>query len=47
VFSDEGRLRQVFVPRMQEARVRRWVEQYHEVRELLEQLAQLHLERLR
>ena len=47
VFSEEGRLRQMFVSRMQEARVRRWVEQYQEVRDLLEELAKLHLERLR
>ena len=47
VFSEKGRLRQMFVSRMQEARVRRWVEQYQEVRDLLEALAQLHLERLR
>lgn len=47
VFSEKGRLRQIFVPRMQEARVRRWVEQYQEVRALLEELVRLHLERLR
>ena len=46
VFSEQGRLRQVFVPRAQEKRVRLWAAQYREVRELLEALAQLHLERL-
>lgn len=46
VFSEEGRLRQVFVSRAQEKRVRLWVAQYREVRELLEALARLHLERL-
>jgi hypothetical protein len=47
VFSEEGRLRQVFVSRTQERRVRLWVAQYREIRELLETLARLHLERLR
>ena len=47
VFSDGGRLRQVFVSRADEERVRLWVAQYQEVRDLLETLARLYLERLR
>jgi hypothetical protein len=46
VFSEQGRLRQVFVSRGQEKQVRLWVAQYREVRELLEALVRLHLERL-
>lgn len=40
-------MRQVFVSRTQERRVRLWVAQYREIRELLEALARLHFERLR
>jgi hypothetical protein len=47
VFSEAGRLRQVFVSHSLEPRVRRWVAQYREVRELLDTLARLHLKRLR
>lgn len=43
VFSHQGRFRQVFVPRRHEAAVRQWVEQYHEVRRLLEELSELYL----
>jgi hypothetical protein len=39
-------LRQVFVSRTQEQRVRLWVAQYREIRELEETLARLHLKRL-
>ena len=43
VFREGGRYRQVFVPRRHEARVRQWVEQYQEVRRLLESLSALHV----
>jgi hypothetical protein len=46
VLSEKGRLRQVFVPRNLEPTVRQWVAQYHEVRDLLEALARMHLDRL-
>ena len=38
VFSEEGRLRQVFVSRTQKRRVRLGVAQYREIRQLLEAL---------
>lgn len=41
VFREAGRFRQVFIPRRLEARVRLWVQQYQEVRELLESLSAL------
>ena len=46
VFSEQGRLRQVFVSRAQQKQVRLWVAQYREVRDLPEALVRLHLERL-
>jgi hypothetical protein len=41
VFRGEGRFRQVFIPRKHEARVRLWVQQYREARELLDSLSAL------
>jgi len=41
VFREEGRFRQVFIPRKHEARVRLWVQQYREARELLDSLSAL------
>jgi hypothetical protein len=46
-FSDEGAKKMKCVPRDWEPRVRRWVEDYHEVRRLLEELSQLYLQRLK
>jgi hypothetical protein len=43
VFSQGGRLRQVFIPRGYEAQVQQWVEQYQEVRQLLEALSEVYL----
>jgi hypothetical protein len=46
VWSEQGRLRQRFVSREQEAQVRLWVAQYQEVRRLLEALVQMQLDQL-
>jgi hypothetical protein len=46
VWSEQGRLRQRFVPREREAQVRAWVAQYQEVRRLLEALVQMQLDQL-
>ena len=47
VFSDGGRLRQVFVPKSWEPVVRQWVADYHDARRLLEQISRLYFEKLR
>ena len=47
VVSEEGKYRQVYVPRSLEECVRRWVENRSKARELLEDLSNLHYEKLR
>jgi hypothetical protein len=47
VVSEQGRYRQVYVPRAFEERVRRWVENRSKARELFEDLSNLHYEKLR
>jgi len=47
VFSEGGKLRQLFVPKTWQARVRRWVADYHEARRRLEQLSRLYFEKVR
>ena len=39
VVRDGGKLRQKLIPRSQEAEVRRWVEQYQEAQNLLEEIS--------
>jgi len=41
----DGRLRQLYVPKDREAEVRRWVEQDRLLRELLDQIWEIHWER--
>lgn len=38
-FKDQGRTRQVHVPKSMEAEVRRWVEQYQEIQQRIEQIS--------
>ena len=47
VFSEGGKLRQLFVPKTWEPRVRLWVADYHEARRLLEEISRLYVEKLR
>lgn len=47
VFSEGGKLRQLFVPKTWEARVQQWATDYHDARRLLEQLSRLYFEKLR
>jgi hypothetical protein len=47
VFSEGGKLRQLFIPKTWESRVRLWVQDYHEVRQLLEEISRLYVEKLR
>jgi hypothetical protein len=42
VSSKDGKLRQLFVPRSQEGKVRKWLEQYRQVEEWLEEISDLH-----
>jgi hypothetical protein len=47
VFSEGGKLRQLFVPKTWEARVRQGVADYHDARRLLEEISRLYFEQLR
>ena len=47
VVSQEGMYRQIYVPKAFEEIVRQWVENYAEVRALLEEISQLHHGKLR
>ncbi len=47
VFSQGGKLRQLFIPKDWEARVRQWVADYHQGRELLEELSRVYFEKVR
>jgi hypothetical protein len=44
--SREGKTRQVFIPAALEAEVRQWVANYHRVRDLLEDLSELALQKV-
>lgn len=46
VASKDGKLRQLFVPQSYEARVQKWLVQYKEANELLEQLSDLYWEKI-
>ena len=47
VVSEEGKSRQVFVPKGLEDVIGKWVENYAEARALLEEISKLHYEKLR
>jgi hypothetical protein len=47
VFSEGGKLRQLFVPKTWETRVRQWVADYHDARRRLEEISRLYFEKLR
>ena len=44
--SREGKTRQVFIPAELETQIRQWVDNYHQVRDLLEAVSESALERL-
>jgi len=46
VASEEGKRRQLYIPKVLEAQAQAWVETYQRVRELLEELSQLHWDKL-
>jgi hypothetical protein len=45
--SEEGKLRQLFIPLELEDKARGWVENYQRIRQLLEELSQLHWDKLK
>jgi hypothetical protein len=47
VISDPGRTRQLYVPKDFEPLVRRWVEDYHQARDLLEEISRIHWDKVR
>lgn len=47
VLSENGRTRQLFVPKDWESRVRLWVADYHGARELLEEVSRLYWDKVR
>jgi hypothetical protein len=47
VASEGGKIRQLYIPRSLEAKARRWIEGYHQIRAVLEELSQLHWDRLK
>jgi hypothetical protein len=47
VVSEDGRTRQLFVPKDWESRVRLWVEDYHRARALLEEVSRIYWDKVR
>lgn len=47
VISENGRTRQLFVPKDWESRVRLWVEDYHRARVLLEEVSRVYWDKVR
>lgn len=47
VIADKGRTRQLYVPKDFEALVRRWVKDYHQARELMEEISRIYWEKVR
>ena len=47
VITDKGRTRQLYVPRDFEPLVRRWVEDYHQARKLMEEISRIHWDKVR
>ena|ERR1700679_368550 len=44
--SKDGRQRQMFVPQVYEARVRKWLDQYRQAEVLLEEISDLHWDKI-
>ena len=47
VISENGRTRQLYVPKDWEPRVRLWVEDYHRARELMEEVSRIYWDKVR
>lgn len=46
IASKDGKLRQLFVPQSYEAKVRKWLEQFKDAENLLEQISDLYWEKI-
>ena len=44
--NEEGRTRQLYVPKDWEQRVRQWVQAHHQAREFMEKISRLHWEKV-
>ena len=44
--SKDGKQRQMFVPKSQESRVRKWLEQYKQAERLLEEISDMHWKKI-
>jgi len=47
VISENGRTRQLYVPKDWESRVRLWVEDYHRARQLMEEVSRIYWDKVR
>ncbi len=47
VITDKGQTRQLYVPKDFEPLVRRWVEDYHQARELMEEISRIYWDKVR
>jgi hypothetical protein len=47
VITDKGRTRQLYVPKDFEPLVRRWVQDYHQARELMEEISRIYWDKVR
>jgi hypothetical protein len=47
VMTDGGRTRQLYVPKDWESRVRRWVENHHRARQLMEGISRIYWDKVR
>jgi len=47
VITEQGRTRQLYVPKDGEPRVRRWVEEYHRARQLMEEVSRIYWDKVR
>ena len=46
IFSKDGKNKQIYVSKQWEPTVRQWVDNYHDVRDLLEKISQHHCDRV-
>lgn len=47
VVAEQGKTRQLYVPKDWEPRVRRWVEEYHQARGLMEEVSRIYWDKVR
>ena len=47
VVSQEGQTRQLYVPKQYEAAVRQWVNNYHDIRDLMDRVSEIHWQKVK